>query len=121
VGPFTASLHIVANIAWTNKVHLSFFDQSQPLTVTWTGGTVPGHVLIGGYQNGGKAFFCAEDTGKGTFTVPTVFLSAFQPSSENPVTLFLGQHPLERQIAIPGLDLAWFIDGSSDSTTVPLK
>jgi hypothetical protein len=93
---------------------------SQGLTVTWTGGTVPGHVLIGGYQSGSRAFFCAEDTSRGMFTVPMVFLFAFKPTS-GPVTLFIGQHPLERQIAIPGLDLAWFIDGSSDSITVPLK
>jgi uncharacterized protein (TIGR03437 family) len=125
VGPFTATLHIGANIAWTNKLSMPFLDQSQPLTVTWTGGTVPGHVLIGGYQSGGfqvgdRAFFCAEDANRGTFTVPTVFLSVLQLSSD-PVTLFIGQHPLERQIAIPGVDLAWFIDGSSDSITVPLK
>jgi hypothetical protein len=120
VGPFTANLNIGGNIVWTNKASLPFLDQSRPLTVTWTGGTVPGHVLIGGYQNGARAFFCTEDTGKSTFTVPQVFLSAFKTSS-GPVTLFMGQHPLERQIAIPGLDLAWFIDGSSDSITAPLK
>jgi hypothetical protein len=52
--------------------------------------------------------------------VPEVFLSPFRRSSEQ-VVLFIGQHPLERPIAIPGLDLAWFIDASSDSVTVPLK
>jgi uncharacterized protein (TIGR03437 family) len=118
VGPFTAGLSIGANLVWTNKTQA--LDRSQPLTVNWTGGTGPGHVLIGGYQNGGKTFFCAEDASKGAFTVPTVFLSTFKPSS-GPVTMFIGQHPFEHQIAIPGLDLAWFIDGSTDSISVPVK
>ena len=126
VGPFTASLNVGASIVWTNRGSIPFLDQSQPLTVTWTGGAVTGHVLIGGYQSGSneagsaRAFFCAEDTSKGTFSVPPVFLSTLK-STAGPVNLFIGQHPLERQIAIPGLDLAWFIDGSSDSVMVPLK
>ncbi len=117
---FTASLSIGANLVWTNKAPTTSLDRSQPLTVTWTGGTVPGHVLVGGYQNGSKAFFCAEDAGKGTFTVPALFLSAFKASSE-PVTLFIGPHPLEHQIAIPGLDIALFVDGSTDSVIARVK
>lgn len=120
VGPFTAGLNAGANVVWTNKVPMPFLDRSQPLTVTWTGGAVPGHVLLGGYQNGGRAFFCTEDTSRGTFSVPAVFLSMFKPTAGQ-VTVLIGQHPLERQIAIPGLDLAWFMDLSSDSLTVPVK
>jgi uncharacterized protein (TIGR03437 family) len=121
IGSFTATLRIGANLAWTNKAGTEVLDRTQPLTVNWTGDiTTPGHVLIGGYQSGGRSFFCTEDVTKGAFTVPSVFVSAFKLDS-GPVTLFLGRHPMERQVTIPGLDLAWFIDASSDSITVPLK
>jgi len=32
--------------------------------------------------------------------------------------MFISPHPLSQQVTIPGIDLAYFIDGSSDSKSV---
>jgi uncharacterized protein (TIGR03437 family) len=118
VGSFTTTLSINSNLVWTNRAAISIVDRSQPLTITWSGGTLPGHVVVGGSQNE-SAFLCTEDAAKGIFSVPQPFLSTLTPSS--PLTLFVGQHPLERQVTIPGLDVAYFIDASSNSSKVSVK
>lgn len=121
IASFTVSLTVGASVVWSNKPATgTSLNPEQGLTVAWLGGSVPGHVLIGGYQNDGRAFFCNEDTAKGTFNIPGVFLSAFSPAS-GAVTLFMGQNPLEHPVTIPGLDLAWIIDSSSDSVQMTLK
>ncbi|HME09995.1 MAG TPA: hypothetical protein VKG25_23255 [Bryobacteraceae bacterium] len=118
---FSASLTVSGNILWSNKAAISAVDRSQPLTITWSGGATPGSVLIGGYSEfntvGSAGFVCAEDTSKGTFTIPSFILSAL-PATPSGGVMFIGPHPLSRQVAIPGVDLAYFIDGSSDSRSV---
>jgi hypothetical protein len=122
IGSFSTALSIASPIAWSNKAAIQAVDRSQPLTLSWSGGEVAGHVLIGGYQSGhvGAAFFCTEDAARGTFTIPAFVLSALQASSTS-VVLFIGHHPLDGQVAIPGLDVAYLVDASSDSNTLPLK
>ena len=121
IEPFSASLTVGGNILWSNKAAISSVDRSQPLTITWSGGTTPGYVLIGGYSEfntvGSAGFVCAEDTTKGTFTIPSFILSAL-PATPSGGVMFIGPHPLSRQVAIPGVDLAYFVDGSSDSRSV---
>ena len=93
--------------------------EPNPLTISWTGGASPGTVLIGGYSHGSQTdigFACTEDAAKGSFTIPSFILAANSTKANG--TIFIGQHPLTRQVAIPGTDVAWFVDGSSDSTTV---
>jgi hypothetical protein len=92
---------------------------------------VPGkYVLIGGYTpntnaNGGDApnayFACAADGGAGTFTIPAYILSSMNATASGKGVLAISPHPLSNQITIPGIDLAYFIDGSSDSVNVTFK
>jgi uncharacterized protein (TIGR03437 family) len=111
VGPFTVSLNVGNELLWTNKSSISLVERSGPLTLTWTGGPVPGHVMIGG-STGHRTFLCVEDTQKGTFTIPQFVLGALTPSQHG--ALFISPHPLDRQVTIPGLDLAYIMDGSAD-------
>jgi hypothetical protein len=62
-------------------------------------------------------FICAEDTTKGSFTIPSFILSLMPPSPTGG-TIFISPHPLSRQVTIPGVDLAYFMDGSSDSKSI---
>ena len=118
---FSATLKVGGNIVWTNKPAASSIDRSQPLTVTWSGGTTPGDVWIGGYVESQTTpfigFVCAEDIAKGSFTIPSLILSAL-PAAANGGAMFIGSHPLSQPVVIPGVDLSYFIDGSSDSESV---
>lgn len=116
VSAFSASLNVGGNVLWTNKAAISTIDRSQPLTVTWTGGTSPGYVLIGGYVNGGQmGFVCSEDVNKGSFTIPAFVLSSIPAGSGG---MFVTPNPLSQQISIPGVDLAYFMDGSNDAKSL---
>jgi len=118
---FKATLNVGANVTWTNKGAINSIDRTQPLTVTWSGGTNPGSVLIGGYvfsnTVGLVGFVCTEDTGKGSFTIPGFILSLLPPSAAGGA-MFISPHPLSRQVTIPGVDAAYFMDGSNDSKSV---
>lgn len=118
---FNATLNVGANVIWTNKTAINSIDRTQPLTVTWSGGTNPGSVLIGGYvfsnTVGLVGFVCTEDTGKGSFTIPSFILSLLPPSASGG-EMFISPHPLSRQVTIPGVDIAYFMDGSNDSKSV---
>lgn len=121
VAAFSAALKVGGNIVWTNKSGISTVNRSQPLTVTWSGGTTPGYVVIGGYFESPYApvvgFVCAEDTLKGSFTIPSFVLSAL-PAAASGGAMFIGPHPLSQAVTIAGVDLSYFVDGSSDSESV---
>jgi hypothetical protein len=100
--------------------------------VTWSGGAASRHVLIGGnvrvsgsFQDGisgagpGALFLCTENAQTGTFTIPQFVLSAL--SGGQPATLFIAPHPLDNPVSIPGLDVAFLANGSSDSRTVTVQ
>jgi len=118
---FSATLNVGGNILWTNKAAITTIDRSQSLTVTWSGGTNPGYVLLGGYVYSNTAslagFVCTEYTSKGSFTIPSFILSVLPPAATGGV-MFISPHPLSRKVTIPGVDLAYFIDGSNDSKSV---
>ncbi len=118
---FSAMLNIGGNVVWTNKAAINKVPRSQSLTVTWSGGTSPGYVIIGGYVNsnttGIVGFVCTEDSSKGSFTIPSFILSLIPPASTGG-GMFISPHPLSRQVTIPGIDLAYFMDGSNDSKSV---
>jgi hypothetical protein len=118
---FSATLNVGGNIAWTNKAAVTAINRSQPLTVTWSGGTNPGYVVVGGYVNsntrGIVGFVCTENSSKGSFTIPSFILSMLPPAATGG-GMFVSPHPLSRQVTIPGVDLAYFMDGSNDSKSV---
>jgi len=120
IASFSVTLNARTLIVWTNPpVAGTTLDAAQPLTFTWSGGNLPGHVILGGSQGNGATFLCSADMAQGTFTVPAVFLSSL--ASGHPVALFIAQHPLERQVSVPGMDIAYFVDTGSGSVTVPVK
>jgi len=130
VGAFTATMTVGSHLAISNKASLATVDRTKPLTVNWTGGVAGSYVLIGGYTpnayaNGANMpaayFACAEDGGKGTFTIPSYILSSMNATASGKAILGISPNPLSNQITIPGIDLAYFIDGSSDSANVTFK
>ena len=127
VGAFSATITIGGHLAISNKSALNAVDPAQPFTVTWTGGVAGNYILIAGYtpsaftnnQFLSQAFFyCAEDGGKGSLTIPGYILTAMNAASNAQGVLLISPHPLSNQIQISGLDLAYFADGSSDSANV---
>jgi uncharacterized protein (TIGR03437 family) len=119
IASFSSTLNVGGTLQWTNKAAIATVDRSQPLTITWSGGT--GYVLLGGYSNGtdvgSHAFACVEDASKGSFTIPGFILAALSATQRDGV-IFIGPHPLSTQVQIPGLDLAYLIDGSNDTKSV---
>lgn len=127
VGAFSATISVGNHLAISNKSSLSTVNRTKPLTVTWTGGVAGSYVLIGGNTPNGSAsavrvpnanFACAEDGGKGAFTIPAYILSSMNATGPAKGTILISPHPLSNQIAIPGIDLAYFVDGSTDSAIV---
>jgi uncharacterized protein (TIGR03437 family) len=116
-GAFSATVNVAGHLSISNKESLAAVDRTQPLTVTWTGGTSGNYVLIGGGSTHVPHgyFACVEDAGKGTFTIPGYIVSSIPATIAGDGVVFIAPHPLSNQIAIPGIDLAYFIDGSNDS------
>ena len=87
VGAFTATINYVDTFHW-DQSSVSTIDRSQPLTITWTGGTAGALVSInvissaapGPMGSVGAAVFCAQDGAVGSFTIPAPLLSALPPS-----------------------------------------
>ncbi len=131
VGAFSSTITVGSRLAISNKSSLATVDRTQPLTLTWTGGVAGNYVLIMGNTPGtGRYgdpyttpanFACAEDAGKGTLTIPGYILSSLSATASGKGTLLILPHPLSNQITIPGIDLAYFADGSSDSVNVTFK
>jgi hypothetical protein len=65
-GSFSASMRVSNALQWSNKGAITSVDRLQSLTVTWSGGPAPGHVVFGGYvaKPSGSAFLCTEDAAK---------------------------------------------------------
>jgi len=87
VGPITASIDYPRSFQWNHDL-ITSVDRSQPLNITWTGGT-PGAlvsilgnsaVAAGATSDIGVAFTCWADAMQGSFTVPASVLSALPAS-----------------------------------------
>jgi uncharacterized protein (TIGR03437 family) len=120
VGAFSTTVTVAGHLLISNKSSLANVDKTQPLTVTWTGGVAGNYVLVGGGSGRlpNSYFACAEDAGKGTLTVPAYILGSINTSTAANGILWIAPNPLSNQITIPGIDLAYFIDGSNDSVNV---
>jgi hypothetical protein len=122
-GSFSASMRVSNALQWSNKGAIPSVDRSQSLTVTWSGGPAPGHVVFGGYvaKPSGSAFLCTEDAAKGSLTVPQYVLSAMPAATSHNGYVFLAAHPLEPRFTIPGLDIGFFFDLSSDGKAMEFR
>ncbi len=119
-----SSFTISTSLVWTNKTAVSAIDRIQPLTVTWSGGSPTGHVLIGGWAHGERtaaAFACVEQVTKGAFTIPAHVLAALPASDSVGSYIFVAQHPLDNRLNIPGLNLAYFVNASADYAQVTFR
>ncbi len=78
------------------------------------------YVLIGGGSSAfpHSYFICAEDAGKGTFSIPSYILSTVQATTKSNGLIWISANPLANQISVPGLDSAALVDASSDSVGV---
>ena len=115
---FSVTMNVAGNVVWTNKAAINSVDRSQPLTVTWSDTTTPRYVVVGGYAFSDTAagtFVCAEDASVGSFTIPSFILSLLPAAAGG---MFISPHPLSHQVTIPGVDLAYFMDGSNESKSV---
>jgi uncharacterized protein (TIGR03437 family) len=115
---FSVTMNVAGNVVWTNKAAINSVDRSQPLTVTWSDTTTPRYVVVGGYASSDTAvgiFVCTEDASVGSFTIPSFILSVLPATTGG---MFISPHPLSHQVTIPGVDLAYFMDGSNDSKSV---
>ena len=119
-GAFSDTVTIASHPAISNKSSLATVDRTQPLTVTWTGGVAGSYVLIGGGSTRfpHSYFACAEDGGKATFTIPSYILSSIRATTAANGIIWISPNPLSNPIAIPGIDAAYFADGSNDSVNV---
>ncbi len=119
VNAFRVTMNVAGNVVWTNKAAINSVDRSQPLTVTWSDTTTPRYVVVGGYTlsdtTGIGGFVCTEDASVGSFTIPSFILSLLPAATGG---MFIAPHPLSHQVTISGVDLAYFMDGSSDSKSV---
>ncbi len=123
---FSVTVTVAGHPTINNRAALAQIDRSQPLTVNWTGGTPGQFVMIGGFSSnhntglppqiaaGNRDFVCSEAADKGTFTVPTYITQSLWPTPDASGALLISYSPTSQPLNIPGLDGAWFIDGSSD-------
>ncbi len=120
IGAFSGTLTVASHLALSNKSSLAAVDRTKPLTVTWTGGVAGSYVLIGGGSTHAphSYFTCAEDAGKGTLTIPSYILSSINATTAANGVLWIAPNPLSNPISIPGIDAAYFADGSNDSVNV---
>jgi hypothetical protein len=86
VGAFSASMNLPNPIDWPAKNSITLVNRSQPLTITWTGGTPGATVAVTGRSTAapdgkyGASFLCWADATAGNLTVPVAVLSALPPS-----------------------------------------
>jgi uncharacterized protein (TIGR03437 family) len=119
IGSFTVSVTLPPAITWTNMSAASNIIGSQGFTMTWTGGTTDGLVLISGDSTGTAGvkvkFECIASASDGTFTIPPEVLLSLPDTTtsgklgianlENPVTF-----------SASGLDLGFLYGGFSWAT-----
>ncbi len=123
---FSVTVNVAGHPTISNKAALATVDRSQPLTVAWTGGTPGQFVMLGGFSSnhntglppqidaGKRDFVCSEAAEKGTFTIPVYIMQTLWPTPDASGALLLSYGPTSQPLNIPGLDGAWFVDGSSD-------
>jgi len=108
VQAFSTALTFLTPIAWTNMSSFTNVTRSQPLTVSWTGGSTSSQVLITGSSsvaaNGQgltATFTCLAATSDGTFTIPSEVLLALPPGNG---TLDVGTTGNPTLFLVRGLD-----------------
>jgi hypothetical protein len=101
IGSFSVTGTMPQPLTWTNRSSLFTVSRSQPLNVTWSGGS-GAQVFVVGFgvdlpTNSTSVFGCLAPPGATSFTVPAVFLSNFPATRANPLqsksVIYLGNAP----------------------------
>jgi hypothetical protein len=78
--------------------------------------------VIGGHTSDlNEVFVCTELASKGSFSIPAYVVAGLRRKNEKNATIFIGAHPLSRSVNVPGVDAAYALDGSFDSTPVTFR
>lgn len=101
VGTFTASGTMPQPLTWTNRDQLVTVDRTQPLTVTWSGGSGTQVAIVGfGVDlptDSTTVFGCLASPGASSFTVPPTMLANIPATRANPLqsksVIYLGNAP----------------------------
>ncbi len=128
IGPFKTTISVPTAVTWSNKASVNTVPRTQPLTITWTGGTGSALVYVigesplavdasGTFQGAGE-FVCVAQGSAGSLTVPAAILSALPPSaniSESGITvgggLIIVNETNTTSSTVAGLDV--FLAGAS--------
>jgi uncharacterized protein (TIGR03437 family) len=101
IGSFSVTGTMPQPLTWTNRDSIFTVSRSQPLNVTWSGGSGT-QVFVVGFgvdlpTNSTSIFGCLAPPGATSFTVPAVFLSNFPATRANPLqsksVIYLGNAP----------------------------
>ncbi|HZU27783.1 MAG TPA: hypothetical protein VFA04_19790 [Bryobacteraceae bacterium] len=90
VGAFSTTLTAPAPIIWTGQNALLNVPRSQPLTISWSGGSSTDRVGILGFgedlpSNSSTAFLCVAPEGATSFTIPAAILANVPATRANPL------------------------------------
>jgi hypothetical protein len=134
VGAFTASIDYVNTFLW-DASSVTSVNRSQPLTITWTGGTAGGLVnmvissvaALGPTSGIGASLFCYENATVGSYTIPAALLSALPPSltddqGHSQGTLEVFETTPGKTFTASGLDYGYtFFDVAFTKSFVPIQ
>jgi uncharacterized protein (TIGR03437 family) len=100
VGPFSASIDVVAPLTWNQGLLNNPIPRTQPLTITWSGGDPNGFVGITGIASTytgtgspsaatpGVSFQCVAPVSAGSFDVPVIVLQSLPSTTPGSGSLF---------------------------------
>jgi len=115
VGPFRATLRISNPVVWDRASVADTIARNQDLRISWSGGAATDFVQILGISSRtspdvGAAFLCTERAQAGSFTVPSLVLSALPASQPMSGMLMVGSSPLlePNKFNARGLDIGYF-------------
>jgi uncharacterized protein (TIGR03437 family) len=115
VGAVKVSITVPEPITWTNRDQTTIVNRSQPLTLTWSGGSSGQQIQILGENsdlrtNSSSLFFCIAPAGATSFTVPPQVLASISPtrtSSLDSTGIIFVISSSQSPFAAPGLKAAF--------------
>lgn len=101
VGAFSATANMPQPLTWTNRDQLAVVDRTQPLNISWSGGSGTQVAIVGFGADlptqSTTVFGCLAPPGANSFTVPTLVLANILPTRANPLqsrgVIYIGNAP----------------------------
>lgn len=100
-GSFSASANMPQPLTWTNRDQTVIVNRSQPLNVSWSGGSGSNVIIVGfGVDlptDSTTVFGCVAPDGATSFSIPAMVLANVPPTRPNPLqsksVIYLGNSP----------------------------